>query len=63
MINATIPSIRSVLFFLEGIQLSVASVSMETLDAIQRNAGLPPCANYPASTSSASFFVGQFMLA
>ncbi len=40
LINATIPSIRSVLFFLEGFQLSAASVSMETLEAIQRSTGL-----------------------
>jgi len=37
MIMATIPSIRSMLFFLEGFHLSAASFSMLTLPAIQRS--------------------------
>jgi len=61
MIRATIPSIRSRLFFFDGFQLSTASVSIEALPAIQRSTGLAPCRSFPARTTSSSFFVGQFM--
>ena len=61
--RATMPSMRSGLGFLEGFQLSAASVSIETLPAIQRSTGWPPWASRPPRTNSSSFFVGQFMLA
>ena len=47
MISATIPSIRSMLFFFDGFQLSAASVSIDTFPAIQRRTGLPAVAQLP----------------
>jgi hypothetical protein len=44
MIRASMPSIRSMLFFFDGFQLSAASFSMLTLPAIQRSTGLPQTA-------------------
>jgi len=55
MIRATMPSIRSMLFFFDGFQLSAASFSMLTLPAIQRSTGWPACPILPPRTNSSSF--------
>src|ERR1051326_146062 len=55
---ATIPSMRSVNFFLLGFRFPAASVSTATLEAIQRSTGLRPCHSLPETTSFSHFLVG-----